>query len=913
MSNPSHDSNNKTTAAQTVSQAPDASAADALPPDGLSEKATAGGGGSVGGAASSVRVPGYRITDILGRGGMGVVYKAIQEKANRPVALKMILAGAHAAPGDRVRFRAEAEAAARLSHPHIVQLYDVGETLEGFPYFSLEFVAGGTLGERLKQGPLPAAEAAALIEALAGAMHYAHERGIVHRDLKPANILLAGQRNQESGVRSQTRKDEGGRMKDDTTRRLSDSSFILPPSSFTPLPSSLLPKISDFGLAKQLDTEDGMTRTGAIIGTPAYMAPEQAFGQSKNVGPSADIYALGAILYECLTGRPPFRGATVADILEQVRTTEPIAVRMLVKEIPADLETICLHCLHKEPARRYPTADALAEDLRRYRDGQPIRVRPVGRLERTWRWCRRNPWLASTMALAALLLIAVAGVSTYAYFDAEARNVEIEKKRQEAEAAQKVAKARLDQSLQALGLFATDFRSFCEDALVPGENKTKLYEALINQLERQTVEDVGEASEDALRNKAWMYQTIAIVYLDTQKYEKARPTVEKGLQVCKTWLDLKPGDAYAMSFYAAFLSLKGDASSTEKERLHYYHETQKLRRQLVGNEAVDQFTPGRALMQLADTLDKLHEYDESLVLRERICNLQIAKGVDNDKLYESLDFWSWTCWKAYLEIRDETRKQALLEKAVEVGERALKVRPRARRTLERLSGVLRELGDRAYNRAKEAESRMDRAATQKHADAAQVYFEKLADVARQLAVAPDFMYSLSNYARSFYALGLMQKNLGKHQEARVSFQNSRHIREGLLRDFAKTPYIVMLRIDLLFSKVALGEHADAVREADAIREASRSDPASQAGTLYRLACIYSLSAAAVEESRAPSPLTPADKALQSEYRDKALTALEQSYKSGNRDFAYARVDADFIPIRDDPRFERILALEKKGK
>ncbi|MFO0965621.1 MAG: serine/threonine-protein kinase [Gemmataceae bacterium] len=893
-SNPAGD--NQTTSAYTESQAPAAPTGEPGAKAGIKPGAPR--------PAAAVQVPGYRITEVLGRGGMGVVYKAIQEKANRAVALKMILAGAHADQADQVRFRAEAEAAARLSHPHIVQLYEVGETPEGFPFFSLEFVAGGTLAERLKRGPLRPVEAAHLIETLARAMQYAHERGVVHRDLKPANILLTGGMDQDSAFRT-----------DASASRTQNADPTVIASAQSTTSHALGAKISDFGLAKQLDSQDGVTRTGAIMGTPSYMAPEQAFGQSKNVGPAADIYALGAMLYECLTGRPPFRGATVADTLEQVRTMEPVTIRAFVKEIPADLETICLHCLHKEPLRRYASADALAEDLRRYCEGQPISVRPVGRLERTWRWCRRNPWLAGTTALAALLLIAVAGVSVFAYFDAEARNTQIEKKRQEAEAAQKVARARLEQSLKALGLFATDFRGFCEDALVPGASKAKMYEALIEQLESQTAEEGDEATEDALRNKSWLYQTMAIVYLDTQKYDKAGSIIDKGLEATKAWLDLKSGDDYALSFYAAFLSLKGDTTFNEKERTEYYDKTLELRRKLAHNKAVDQFTPGRSLMQLADTLDKLALYDESLKLRQEVCELQVSKGVEKDKLHESFDFWAWTCWKAYLKEPDEAKKRGLLEKCDELSCRALEFRPGSRRTLERLTGVLRELGDSAYNHAKKAEAEKRPDEAKKHGDAAQKYFERLFDMARRLAVAPDLLFNVSAYARSFYAVGVMQKSLGRHEEARESFSKSRQIREQLLRDFGKSEFADMLRIDLLFSLVALGEHKEAVRAADVMRKERAFMPPSLGapGALYRLACIYSLSVEAVAESRAPAPLTDADRALQAEYRDKALAALELSHRMGNADFAGTRLDADFIPIRGDARFQAILALEKKGK
>jgi serine/threonine protein kinase len=318
-------------------------------------------------------VPGYEILGELGRGGMGVVYKARQLGVNRVVALKMILSGAHAGEQELTRFRAEAEAVGRLQHPNIVQIYEIGEQ-EGRPYFSLEFVDGGSLDTHLAGTPLPARPAAQLLETLARAIHFAHERGILHRDLKPANILL---QNDERGTLSQERKTE-------------DSSFIIHHSSFR------VPKITDFGLAKQLDVQSQQTRTGAILGTPSYVAPEQAAGK-KDVGRAADIYALGAILYEMLTGGPPFRGESPLDTVLLVLSQEPVPPTRLQPKVPRDLETICLKCLHKDPRKRYATANDLGEDLQRFLDGEPIRARPAGPAERIWHWCRRNPVPASLL------------------------------------------------------------------------------------------------------------------------------------------------------------------------------------------------------------------------------------------------------------------------------------------------------------------------------------------------------------------------------------------------------------------------------------------------------------------------------------------------------------------------------------
>lgn len=319
----------------------------------------------LGTSATLPRIPGYEVTEILGQGGMGIVYKARHLALNRPVALKMIRTGQNADPGELVRFKSEAQAAARLQHPSIVQVFEVGEHA-GLPFFALELVDGGSLAARLAQRLPSPTEAAGLVETLAQAMHFAHCRNVVHRDLKPANVLLTA---------------EG------------------------------LPKVTDFGLARQLDADSSQTRTGVVMGTPSYMAPEQASGQTHAAGPAADVYALGAILYVMLTGQPPFKGATSLETLDQVRGKDPVPPSRLQPRLPRDLETICLKCLAKEPERRYASAQELAEDLRRFQNGEPIRARPVGNGERVWRWARRNPMIAALIALAHVLaLLGLAGV-----------------------------------------------------------------------------------------------------------------------------------------------------------------------------------------------------------------------------------------------------------------------------------------------------------------------------------------------------------------------------------------------------------------------------------------------------------------------------------------------------------------------
>jgi serine/threonine-protein kinase len=310
-------------------------------------------------------VPGYEVVAELGQGGMGVVYQARQCSLQRLVALKMILAGLHADATARLRFRTEAQAVARLTHPNIVPIYEVGES-GGRPFLALEYVDGGSLLRKVAGSAQPEREAARLVETLARAVHYTHRRGILHRDLKPNNVLLTA----------------------DGT-----------------------PKITDFGLAKLLDADAGPTRTETLLGTPSYMAPEQAAGDAKKVGAAADVYSLGAILYELLTGRAPFQGATPLNTLEQVRTQEPVPPRRLRRSVSRELETICLKCLEKEPGNRYPSAEALADDLHRFLEGQPVRARPVPVWRRLGRSARRRPALvACALAAAALVgLLLTAG------------------------------------------------------------------------------------------------------------------------------------------------------------------------------------------------------------------------------------------------------------------------------------------------------------------------------------------------------------------------------------------------------------------------------------------------------------------------------------------------------------------------
>src|SRR5262245_3971071 len=303
----------------------------------------------------------YELMEEIAHGGMGVVYRARQISLNRTVAVKMLLLGQFSSAASIERFQREATAAAALQHPNIVAIHEVG-AIDGQHFFSMDYVEGRSLAAVIREQPLPARTAATYCQGIAEAIAYAHDRGIIHRDLKPSNVLI--------DVFDQVR-------------------------------------ITDFGLAKQLDGGSDLTMTGHVLGSPNYFAPELAAGRHREAGPATDVYSIGAILYECLTGRPPFLAESLQETLLKIRDTDVPGPRLLNVRIPRELETICLKCLEKNPASRYASAHELADDLARFLNNEPIHARPVSRAERVWRWCRRKPALASFITATALLLLAI--------------------------------------------------------------------------------------------------------------------------------------------------------------------------------------------------------------------------------------------------------------------------------------------------------------------------------------------------------------------------------------------------------------------------------------------------------------------------------------------------------------------------
>ncbi|HZT81702.1 MAG TPA: serine/threonine-protein kinase, partial [Gemmataceae bacterium] len=497
-------------------------------------------------------VAGYELLSVLGRGAMGVVYKARQRGLNRLVALKMILSGEHAGAHELARFQAEAEAVAHLRHPNIVQIYEVGEE-QGRPFFSLEFVEGSSLDRKVGGTPMPPLEAARMVLKLARAMDYAHKNNIIHRDLKPANVLL------------------------------------------TPDGE---PKIGDFGLAKRIDEDAGQTRTGTVLGTPSYMAPEQAEGRLKEVGPLSDEYSLGAILYELLTGRPPFKGSTILDTLNQLRTLEPVPPIEFQPGVPRDLETICLKCLQKDPAKRYADCAALAEDLRRFLAGEPIAARPVSRTERLVRWGKRNPRVAALVgAVAALVLLWAASMSV----------LSVGLKRQKDRADQNAREAREQEGIAR----QNEEKAKEQETLAKNnETKAKEQEALATQNEKKakaTAErtvaqmiDLGRGLHNRLQGKRLVVEASPVTRaLREQLLQQLRQSLVLVSQTIEGYKTTPYGTAAVCQALGDLLMDVGQAQEAKKLYLQGYEAMKKLTEAEPDNDQA-QANLGVMLLRLGD-------------------------------------------------------------------------------------------------------------------------------------------------------------------------------------------------------------------------------------------------------------------------------------------------------------------------
>ncbi len=598
-------------------------------------------------------VPGYDVLAVIGRGGMGLVYKARHHGLNRLVALKMIGGNWSGDPERLARFRNEAEAVARLQSPHIVQIHDIGE-VAGQPYFALELIDGGSLAEHQGGAPAPPRQAAALVETVARAMHHAHERGIVHRDLKPANILL---HRRPEAQRPPSEADSPG---------LSAWRFRL---------SDFQPKVTDFGLAKFLEDRPSaaQTQSGDILGTPSYMAPEQASGVSRHIGPPTDIYTLGAVLYETLTGRPPFRGITSLDTLQQVRFEVPVPPRRLQPGIALDLETICLKCLEKEAGKRYPTALALADDLERFLAGRPIQARPVSPGEKLWRWCRRKPLLAALLASVTLLVLLVAVGTPLAAFWWRQQRDTARQERDRAERQPQIVRERVKQLdslgrdlLQKPGMYRTG-QAVLEEALA-------FYQELLPE----------EGNDPRVRREAAeLFGQVARIHRTIGQAGKAAEAYGRQASLLTSLLEEEPANKDLRLKLADSHRYRGNALrdlGQAREAREAYDQAAELHEGLLRefpDKAFYQMALANTLLNTADLLSRRDQAEELEALFRRAVELNRAAvdaAPDNPQFNAELALGLEDQGQFFLDTGRPSHAELAVREALEIHQRMLAAR-----------------------------------------------------------------------------------------------------------------------------------------------------------------------------------------------------------------------------------------------
>jgi serine/threonine-protein kinase len=747
------------------------------------------------GPAGLPTVAGYDVLGPLGRGGMGLVYQARQLRCGRVVALKMIRGGAHAEPRDLARFRTEAEAVARLQHPHIVPIYEVGEH-DGWAYFALEFVPGGSLARHLAGRPQPAGPSARLVETLARAMEYAHARGIVHRDLKPANVLLTAHG---------------------------------------------LPKISDFGLAKRLDPEPGTslprdrTQTGEVLGTPSYMAPEQTLGRPGDVGPAADVYALGAILYECLTGRPPFQAATRLDTLLQVRTEHPVPPRRLVPSVPRDLDTICRKCLRKEPRRRYPSAAALAEDLRRFLAGEPVQARPAGAWERTVGWARRRKAVAALVGVTGVAVLSLATLGVWHYARLQGYNAELRAERNNAERLRELAQAKEAEALKqkdeaerqgqrAEANFKNALAAVVQLLARVKDDDGLAHEPRMELLRRKLVGDALRFCQDFLRQKgtarAVRHET-AIIYRhmgDIQKQlgeqaaaEEAYGTAVRLFQGLAAEFPRRP--AYRHELVACYANLGGLLADTPRRK-----EAEGLFRQALDiQQALAEESPGSAVYR-SDLAGGYYNLGTFLIKTGR-------PGEGEKALRRALDHWRRLAEEHPQDPsyrQDVARVQSTLAAVYYLTDRPREAETAFRRALDRQRELVQQFPRVPAYRQELAASHNGLAGVlfeTKRLPEAEAEFGRALSLQQRLTEDfPRVPAYREELAGSHCNLGRVLARMGRHREAERAYRQALDLQQRLVDAFPDVPdqksalgYQFSYLAELLLHQ---GRPADARREAE---------------------------------------------------------------------------------------------------
>jgi serine/threonine-protein kinase len=889
--------------------------------------------------ARGLVVTGYEVLGVLGRGGMGVVYKARQVGLNRTVALKMVLAGDLAGAEQLERFRDEAEAVARLQHPNIIQIHDIGER-DGRPFFSLEFVEGGSLADRLDGTPWPPADAARLLETLARAIHEAHARGIVHRDLKPANVLLT---------------------------------------------SAGVPKVTDFGLAKRLDVDSGRTRSGAIMGTPSYMAPEQAGGKPGLVGPAADVYALGAILYELLTGRPPFKAATPLETVVQSATEEPVPPGRLVPGLPRDLETIALKCLQKDPARRFASAEALADDLHRYLAGEPIVARAVGPLERAAKWARRRPTVAALAAtVVAVSAAGLAGIlwgwraavvqrhaALVARGDAQVQAARAERSAQQArdnalraeanaETARANARQARDNARQADENYRQARRAVADYLSRVTESK-ELRRPGLQPLRRSLLTDALKYYQNFLKQHAGDHSLLDEVIdahfragqINTELGARREAVAAFGnaIRLIEAILRNHPDNDGLRSMLSRCYNNSGNSRlpiGQRREALADFKAAAAISERLVrehpdaphylidfsiqlGNVARVAYDAGqlaeaeRTFLRIRDPLEE--------ALRSHVDDVDV-----NDRLASVLQELG--------NIQADTRRFGNARRSylrvLELRERAARERPEDLEAQSQLARICNELGMfsetvrddeealKYYERSRDLRERLVRenpAVVEyqeylarscdnlgmfhlrhgRNADALP-YQRRTCELRTRLARDfPDDLDAQSSLGGALHNMAMSLVGLGQAREAEAAF---REAIDHQLKAFGREPQVLMYRRFLSNHYQSMGillrQGGRAAEAAEFARRRRALWPGNPAET-FHAACELAQCASAVGRGRPDPDLNESQRAERARIADEAMAALRQAVAAGLRDPAPLRHVADLAPLRDRPDFRALLS------
>ncbi len=789
-----------------------------------------------------------------------------------------------------------------MQHPHIVSIHAVGEH-EGVPYLSLEYMDGGNLAHKIARQPQPPREAARLTHLLADAMTYAHQHGVIHRDLKPANVLL------QNRVTTINPNDTNQKTKKDTSSPGSS------PTSDDSCDSwcNAVPKIADFGLAKCLGDDSGQTRTGTLMGTPAYMSPEQAEGGAKDLGPATDIWVLGVILYELLVGRTPFFGVTMMDTLEQVRTREPVPPTQLQPNVPTDLETICLKCLRKEPSQRYATCAVLAEDLRRFLAGEPILAHPIGVLERFGRWCRRNPRLAGLSAAVLLLLVTVAVTSTVFVFLLDARRREVERAWQEAENNAAIARRqellanehareaqdRYRLTHEALGVVIDKVQRDLKT--VPGSSRVRgeILEAAMNVL-RKSVAVRQDSSRLPERSLASANMIMGDILLEGNKRDEAVEHYNQCHAILGTLYRANPDSDKAAGNFSVSLGKQGDLAlairNDAAEAKALYQRALRIQDELLAHPpanaelrpeevrritANSHFRLGQIIQRIdPNALAEVHEhFQKACDLFEKVLPLEAT--LENQLRMEQI----------YYQRGESAERMDHREEALRAYDGSLALRKKlavanpsdTNRQMEWLR-LLGKVGDLCLFAG-------DTKTAQRYYREAIAPNEQL--TRRDKQPGPRMLLSLN-----YYRLATAYLRLGD-ASAKEYYQKCLDVRLRLQHEY---PNDLGLQIDVMIARGRCGLHKEAAAFARELRERFPNDPR----LLVHAACGYTLAAPGVGQGQSKDLLTAEQRALRQHYFDRAIEALRQAKANGYKDVKNLQVEPDLDPLRPQGGFQAVM-------